>query len=364
MSSQLIILDQYDLVELGKVSKLININEKRTFRKTKLITNTYTFNVDNDDDFFSVTKPGSIFHGSNWRYSLIKALNPDGIKIWEGIIMDIVRNHETKKARIICKNTFFNYRKEVVDYQSSSYETGASAFKNICDAVGFTKYNRKAFTDSDTQLDNANCKLRCNFNVEDGVSFMEAISKLAEYSNADLYVHNDELYFRHWQEFTGGVTITVEADRKGQLRKAPEASSPEKDILNDYEIDYEGSGETPATDANSGNFGAASRRKFGRKKLPAFRTGDNGQIVFENKTSASYIGKSYMNETNRDLTTRPEPPVKNIFSVPFDYERLIQLGTFFRFNFDEEGWENKVFDTYEFTSSEENDEIKIASYGV
>jgi hypothetical protein len=364
MSSRLIVLGRYDLVEEGKVKNLININEKKTFRKTKLITNTYSFECDNDDDFFSVTKPGSIFHGSNWRYSLIQAFDPDNNKIWEGVILDILRDHERKKARLICKNTFFTFRKEIVNYESSGWETGAAAFKNICDAVGFTKYNMKAYLDSNAQLDAAGCYLKCFFNTEDGMPFMEAISKVAEYSNADLYVHNDELYFVHWQPFTGGVTITIEGDRKGELRKAPIVSQPEKDIINDFSIDYDGSDETPATDANSNNIGEASRTKFGIKKLPGFRTSSSGQIVFKDKTSATYMGESYIKETNRNWDTQPEPPQKNMFSVAFDYRKLITLGTFFRFNFSEEGWENKIFETFEFTKSEEGDEIKIVAYDV
>lgn len=363
MASRLIVLDRFDLIEEGKVQNLINVNEKKTFRKSKLITNTYSFNCDNDDDFFSVNKPSSVFHGSNWRYSLIKAFDPDNNKIWEGIILDILRDHERKKARIICKNTFFTYREEIVDYQSSAFETGAAAFKNICDAVGFTKYNIKSINDSDAQLDAAGSKLKCVFNIEDGVKFMEAISKVAEYSNADLYVHNDELYLKHFQPFTGGVTITIEGDRKGELRKAPAVSAPEKDIINDYSIDYDGSNEIPATDVNSNNIGLLSRNKFRTKKLPGFRTGSGGQIIFKDKTSATYIGESYIKETNRNWDTRPEPPAKNIFSVPFDYRKLIVLGTFFRFNFAEEGWEDKIFETFEFTKSEERDEIRVVSYG-
>jgi len=230
--------------------------------------------------------------------------------------------------------------------------------------VGFTKYNQKAYTDSDAQLDSASCYLQCNFNPEDGVSFMEAISKLAEYCNVDLYVHSDELYFQHWQPFTGGVTVTIEGDQKGEFKTAPKVSSSEKDIVNDYDIDYDGSDETPATDSNSNNIGLASRNKFGTHRLPAFRTGSGGQIIFKDKTSAIYIGETYIKETNRNYDTQPEPPRRAEFAISSDYRKLILLGTIFRINFSEEGWVEKLFETFEFTIDEKNDEIRIVAFEV
>jgi len=364
MNPRVIILGRYDLIERKYLKNILNLNEKKTFRKGKLITNEFTFDVDNYDDFFSVEKSGSGLHGTNWRYSTIEVYNEDNIKTWEGIIIDILRIHKTKKAKVFCKNSFFSFRKDIVNYQSSDWETGATAFKNICDSVNFEKYNEKAWGKSNDRLTDENCLLKCNFNTEDSVNFMDAVKKVAEYSNADLYVHLDELYFEHWQEFSGGVTITIEGDRRGEFKRSPEVDSPDKDIINDFAIDYDESGETPATDSNSDNIGEASREKFRIRLLPGFRTGSNGQIIFKDKISAKYIGNSYIRKTNRNLETNPEPPTRAKFSIFSRYKRHITLGTYFRVNFSEESWDEKNFETFEFTINEEKDEISIEAYGV
>jgi len=364
MNPKVLIFDNIDLFERGYVKNLFDVNEKKTFKKAKLITNTYNLEVDNVDDFFSANNPASLFSGSDWRYSGILIYNEDDNLIWEGIIVDIIRNHETKKATLVCKNTFFKYRRDLVIYQSSNWETGAAAFKNICDYVGFTKYNIKAYTDSNSKLDAEGCKLKCDFTQKDGVTFLEAIGKLADYNNADLYVHNDELYFVHWQPFVGGIKIHLEGDKKGVLKQAPIVSSPENNILNDYSIDYYESGDKPATDSNSDKLGVVSRNRYGIHKLEEMKTGSSQQIVFMDKASAVYIGNSYMYKTNKNLVTDPEPPQRNEFHLFSDHKDLIDLRTYFQLSFSEEGWDRKKFEVFEFTVNKEEDDIPIISYEV
>lgn len=360
MAKPQVLVLSYDIFDLGYVLKLSNISEEKTFRKSKFITNTYVIEVDNQDDTFSVEYSGSIFHGTNWRYSTVEVYNRDEILIWKGVIIDIERDYLRREAKIICKNSFFQYRNIIVDYQSSGWETGAEAFKNICDAVGFTNYNIKAYQDSHAILNTNDCKLKCNFNTEDGVKFMEAIDKLAEYSNADLYVHFDELYFSHWTPFTGGVKVTLDANIRGNFKEISRVMTPEKNIINEYSIDYEGSGETPATDANSNDIGSISRGKFGTYRLNQFRTGDNGQIVFMDKTSATYIGESYIRESHiGNVEVNPKIPAIVDFKTFSDFRELITLRTLTRLTFDREGWDGSIFEVFKFTANEDRDEIII-----
>jgi hypothetical protein len=357
------VLDE-DIFALGKVNDVINVNEMKTFKKSKLITNTYNIPVDNKDDYFSVGKPGSNFHGANWRYTSVPVYNSDGNKIWEGALFDIERNHIRKTATLVCKNTYFSFRNQIINYQSSTWETGATAFKNICDSVGFTKYNVASINTSDAQLDTNSCYLKCDITTDDGDTFIKVIEKLAELSNAYLYVHNDELYFVHWVPFTGGISVNLNGNNKGVLNKAPMVSSPEREIINDYSIDYYESGKNPATDSNSNNIGLKSRNKFGRYALPTFRTGSNEQIVFKDKTSAIYIGEGYIKKTNKNYDTNPEPKERIEFSLFADNDEWLDLQSFFNFTFDEEGYSNTTFETFEFDINEDKDEIKIVAYRV
>jgi hypothetical protein len=353
-----------DIFALGKVETMLNINEMKTFKKSKLITNTYTIPVFNTDDYFSINNPVSNFYNENWRYSDIIVKDRNDNKIWEGALYDIERNHEDKTANLICKNAYFAYRNNIINYQSSTWESGATAFKNICDSIGFKKYNLPSINTSNSQLVANGCKLMCDFQIDDGVSFIQAIEKLAEYSNAYLYVHNDEIYFVHWVPFVGTSSVLINGNKKGVLNSAPRISSPEKEIINEYSIDYYNSGRIPATDANSNNIGSLSRTKFGKYSLATFRTGTNQQIVFMDKASAIYIGEGYMNKTNRNISTDPEPPEKIMFSLFADNDDWLNLQSFFSFNFSEEGYENKIFEVFEFDINEDDDEINIVAYGV
>jgi len=223
-----------DIFDLGYVKSMLNVNEQKTYNKSKLITNTYDIPVINTDFYFSKSNPSSVFNGSNWRYSLVEVYNQDGNKIWEGALVDIEENYRDMTATLKCKNTYFGFRNNTIDYQSSTWETGAAAFKNICDSVGFEKYNLDSINASDSQLDDNGCKLKCDFLAEDGVGFIEAIEKLAEYNNAYLYVHNDELYFDHWIPFSGSTSVTLDGNVKGILKEAPIITSPEDDLINGY----------------------------------------------------------------------------------------------------------------------------------
>jgi hypothetical protein len=359
MNPQILLLGE-DIFE--RTLDFVNVNEMKTFNKSKLITNTYTIPVKNEDDFFTVNNSKSIFNGANWRYSTVIVNNGDGNKIWEGAIFDIKRNHITKQAEIVCKNTFFNFRNEIISYQSSTWESGAAAFQNICDNAGFTKYNTQSVNASDSQLVANGCKLMVDIETSDGKTFIQAIETLAELSNAYLYVHNDELYFVHWQEFTGGTTTTINGNRRGVLKTAPIVNSPENEIINQYSIDYYESGKNPATDTNSNVIGLKSRNRFGLYPLQTFRTGSNQQFVFMDKTSATYIGESYMNKTHKNLETDPQPKERNEFSLFADNDEWINLQSFFAFDFIEESWDGKIFETFQFTVDEDDDTLHIISY--
>ena len=86
---QVIILGNYDIYDLGYVTKLANISEQKTFQKDKLINNTYNLSVDNSDDFFSINNTNSIFSDINWLYNSINIINGEGEYIWNGIITNI-----------------------------------------------------------------------------------------------------------------------------------------------------------------------------------------------------------------------------------------------------------------------------------
>ena len=53
MSDPRILLANQDIWALGYASNIINVTEQKTFKKDKLITNSYNLTVENYDNFFS-----------------------------------------------------------------------------------------------------------------------------------------------------------------------------------------------------------------------------------------------------------------------------------------------------------------------
>jgi len=357
---QVLILGQ-DLIELGYVIKYPPVSEMRSFQNDKLITNVDEIEVNNEDDFFSINNPASIFKDINWLYTPIQRKDSNGIVTWDGNLISVPRNHTNKTAILRSKNSMYQFRNEAIDYHSSTFETAADAFKNICDDVGFTNYNMKAVEDSIAQLTANSCKVMVNINTSDGLTFQQVCEKLGEYSNSDVYNHANDIYFVHWQPYAGGASITL---NESDLKKLPSVIEDESELINDYNIGYDGDFGIPATDSNSNNIGSVSRDRFGTKSLAEMRSGTDGQIVFETKAAAIYIGEGYIKRTTKNYNTIPSPLSKISFEIFADNKNYINLQTKFRLNLSDEGWTNKIFEVFEFTVDEDNDSIVITAYEV
>lgn len=346
-----------DLFALGKVDKLANINEKKTFRKDKLISNSYNLEVNNQDDFFSVNNNKSPFKDLIWLYKPITIIDRREIIIWTGIITGIDRDHNTKKAVIKSKNSLFKFRKQNIEYTSADWETGASAFKNIADNIGFTDYDNASVQKSIDNL-TSNSKLKVNITKDNNMTFQAIAEKLGEYTNSDVYSHNGQINFVHWQAFDGTNKTSL---NEKDLKTLPKVTELEKEIINDYRIGYHNDDGTPATDANSNNIGVLSRTKFDTQSLPEMQSDTGRQISFENKAAAVYIGESYIRRTHKNLSTQPEPLTRIEHDLFSDQQQWIDLNTFYKLTLSDESWTGEPFEIFEFTINEETDNIKLIS---
>ena len=355
-----IILDNIDIYELGKVDKLAQINEKKTFKKDKLISNDYSFTVTNEDDFFSVNSPKSVFSGIDWLYSNIKATDTRGESVWDGVITNIMRNHETKKAIIKTRNSLFQLRNEIIDYQSEDWETGAQALINIASQIGFTDLDGPSISKSNTQLQANNSFLKANFNRSDNTTFQQVIEKLAEYTNSDAYSHLGKIYFKHFQPNQSGASVFL---KPKELKTTPTVVDDEKEVINQFSINYFDDNESPATDTNSDNLGELSRSRLGVKSLPEMRS-NKGQLIYRDKPSAVYIGNGYIRKTQKGLSTIPSPLSRISFSLYIDNRNWIDLNTIFGLTLPDEGWIDKLFEVFEFTIDEDSDNVSVVAYEV
>ena len=364
MADPRIIIANQDIYALGYVSNIAGINEKKTFQKDKLISNTYNLLVENYDNFFSINNSNSLFSGTNWLYEPIQVYNRDEELIWDGVITAIERNHNTKTAIVKSKNLFFKFRNDKVEYTSSDYETPAIAFKNICDTMGFTGYNEASINTSDALYVAAGCYTKLNINLSDNLSFQHCLEKMGEYGNADVYSHKNEIYYVHWVPFTGGVSVTLNANEKDKLKSLPIITEEERDLINQYNIGYEGDGGTAATDTGNNNIGLVSRNKLGVHSLREMRSSDDTQFMFKDLTSAVYIGEGYIRRSQKNLSTDPAPLTKIKFNIFSDNKEWLDLQSYFRLTLPDESWTDKIFEVFEFNISEDNDDISLLAYEV
>ncbi len=363
MSDPKVLLSGQDIYAKGYVKEIPKIQEKKTFKKDKLVTNEFSLNVINTDDFFSVGNSKSLYGGNNYIYEPFTITGRQGEIIWNGQVIDISRNHEKKLATIKSRNSLFKFRNEYIEYESSDWETGANAFKNISDAIGFKDYDNTAVTNSINRLTAAGALLEANFNKSNKLTFQKAIEKLAEYSNADAYSHDGRVYFVHWIPFAEGISINLTID---DLKTKPVVSNLEKEIINDYLIGYDSDGGIGAIDSDNNNIGEISRKTqlFGTKQLPELRSGDGNMIVYKNLATAVYIGEGYIKRTQRAVATNPTSLQKITLSLYADHKDWITLQSFFTLTLADESWTQKIFETFDFTINENKDDIKITAIEV
>jgi hypothetical protein len=362
MAEPRVLIFGQDIYALGYVPRIDNILERKTFRKDKLVANTYDLTVDNSDDYFSINNSRSPFNNSNWLWTPIQVYNRDEELVWDGNLWRIDRNHNTKTAVLKSKNAFYEFRKTMIEYESSTWETPATAFKNLCDAYGYTNYNEASVSKSISQYEDAGCYIKCNFNISDNVTFQHAIEKIGEYGNADVYAHLNDTYFVHWVPFTGGVSILLDATERDKLKSLPIVTEDETTLFNDYSIGYDGDGGVAAIDSANGNIGNISRTKWGVHSLPELRSDIDAQIRYQNLTSAVYIGEGYIRRTHKNLLKQPQPLTAIRFNIFSDNKEWITLQSYFNHTLPDESWTAKTFEVFEFTINEEEDDIEIFAY--
>jgi hypothetical protein len=358
----LILNDEIDLVAENKVDKIIKLSDKKSFKKDKLVINQITQKVKNFDNFFSVNNNESVFKNINWRFQPYKVYEDSGELLFDGIIRDVVRDHGNKLANIIVVDELFKYQKEKIEYESSDWETPSAAAKNIMDAIGFTNYNEASFTTSTNQYETNNCYIKVNFNKSANVTLQSALDKLGAIGCADVYSHRNNVYFQHWQPFTGGVSIFL---TQSNIRNKVVVSQMDSEIINQYRIGYRNDGDTPVTDSNvTTSIGTLSQTKFGIREMGEIRGREGTDIIFKDAVSAQYIGECYIKRTNKNHDTDPEPLIKIQLELPFTFEDWIDLQTYFALTLSDEDWVEKKFEIFETEIDYTVNNIKIVAYEV
>lgn len=352
---------RFDVYQRGYIRKINPVTESRTFQRSKLIINDYDLDVKNFDNFFSVDNLGSSFNRISWRYDSVEVRSKDDILIWKGIITDIQRDHKTKQAKIVTKNSLFKERYRLVNYYSTTWETPAGALKNILDAVGYTKCDADSITESGSIQALNGLYVKCRFTPENDMTLQQAIEKLADFSCSDAYLHDDILYFRHYRKPSTGTNINL---TEKDLLRAPTVESLEDDIINDYSIRYYGDSGTAITDATANNIGAGSRERYGQHSLAFIDGTKNSDIIIRDVAAAKYIGECYIRRTHSGLQINPRPLTKIAIGIPYNYRYQVTLQDKFRLTLSDESWNAKLFEIFEFTIDYDENILLLTAYEV
>lgn len=352
--ARLLVLDQ-DLIDLGYTIDLPNTTERKTFKRDLLFTNEFDFKVNNIDNFFSTNNSYSIFNGADWLYSSVELYNDDDILIWDGLLTNIRCDHRTKTAVLETTDKLYQQRTKYIEYESSSAENPATALYNIFVQEGFTGYNNKSLQDSIAYLDSNSVLVNVNINKSDNCTLVQAIDLLSVYSAADAYSHLGDVYFKVWQPITS-ASVIFNTNSTNKLKSMPIINYLEKDLINQYSIDYKDA-VSPVTD--SVNYGAASRAKFGVRELDQIRSGNNKQIVIDDVASAKWIGEQYMKRSHYNISVSPRPLIAIQFDIDIYFKDYISLETIFELTLPDESWSSKLFEVYEFRHNEDQRNINI-----
>jgi len=351
-----VLINNLDIYELGLVTGLPTTSERKSLNEDKTTANQYELLVNNFDNSFSINHYKFLLDKNNWLYNSVIVKNQEDEIIWNGVITNIIRDHNDKRATIISKDIRFKFRNEIIEYESVDWETVANAFKNIADDIGFTEYNINSVLTSIATLTNNNCYVKVNFNKSDGITFQQAGEKLAEFANADFYLSKNKLYFTAWKELQSNPTVTITED---DFESMPVISESERDIINDFSIGYYGDNEIPATDSNNNNIGYKSRLKYGIKTLPEMRSNERAQIIYKDLTSALYIGEGYIKRSNLNYNTNPRPRTQISFTIKSDFKKYIALDSFIKITLSDENWNNKIFEIFSFEINEDDNLINV-----
>ena len=359
MANPQVIVAGIDLWDKGYVKDFRSVSQQKSYQKDKLTTNSYSFEARNFDDFFSINNNDSIFVGTDWLYEDVLIKDRNSVTIWDGVLTGITRNHDTKIATIHSRDKLFTLRNRIIEYESSDWETIGDAFVNLCTQEGFTTYEKKIAADSIINYTANSCYVKVNINLSDKLTFQQACEKFGEYGNANVFMYNNIMYFDHWVPFSGTADITITDD---DFKKKAIVYDNEKDMINDYSIGYYSDNDVPATDLNTDNIGINARNRYGTKSLPELRSSE-GQIIFKDKPSASYIGQGAIKRSVANYSKQARP----IIGAQFDlfvskFRDFIDLNTYASITFSDEEWNNKVFEINSFGIDEESDTISITVF--
>ncbi len=366
-----IIINGFDIYKAGYVAKLFNVTEQKTFARSKLIFNDFNLDVNNFTDAFSRDNPKSLFYGLR-LYQPVQIYNRDGLLIFDGVMLNLTRDHIAKTASIEISDTMQTFARTKVEYFSADWETPAMAVKNLMDKYNASdNYDLASIQTSDALYHAANngngVFIKCDIELNANTYLTNFIEKLAEIGCADAFIHKNLIRFDHWKTFTKPASSLINLDIS-DLIQAPNISILFSEVVNDYRIRYAGDNGIAVTDSTAPgvghNIGALSRQNLAVYSLPELRTTETSQVAIKDVNSAVYFGECLIRRTHTNLLTNPNPLQVIDIILPIQDREWIDILSYFALTFPEEGWDKKIFEVMKISYDDDENQILLTAYEV
>jgi hypothetical protein len=342
-----------------RVKSLPAITETKEFNFSKITNNTFSFEAENIDGLLGLQNDESIFANTDWYNGAVNITGWQGTALWKSKLIDVAPNYQNRPptTKITTKSTLYTFKDRKISYTSSTWETPADSFKNICDQEGFTNYDSGSVSQSKSAFVAASCYWKIDINADDGQSFQNTIEKIAETSNSRLYSYLNNLYFRHWTPYNGGASIFI---KEKNLRSKPVISNNRNIFYNQYDIGYIGS-----RVSDTAGIASASRAKYGITSPGEFATGSVDEMIYyKNLTSAQYIGESIIKRGHKNLSTNPQLLAQIACQVDYEFAPEFNLDSYIKLDFKDEDWNQKLFEILSYTINENTRSLTITALEV
>ena len=358
-----IIINGYDVYKAGLIAKLFNVQEEKTFKKSKLIFNDFSLDANNFNNDFSRDNPRSIFYGKR-LYLPVQIYNRDAVQIFSGVTLNLTRNHVDNTASREVADSLATYSRTKITYQSADWETPALAVKNIMDAYGAAAYyDLPSIMASDALYRANNAYIRCDVRLNANCYLTGFIEKIAEIGCADAYIHNNLIRFDHWHYFTRPASSVVNVDIS-HLLSAPKIEILFSEIVNDYRVRYNGDNGIATTDADNNNIGVLSRQNLSVFSMPEIRSTDTSQVQIKDLTTAVYFGECLIRRTHTGLLTNPNPLQTVEIELPIQDREWLDITSHIALTFPEEGWNSKIFEIMKILFDDDANKISLTCYEI
>jgi hypothetical protein len=342
-----------DFIKEGWINSFPVLEYERTFGEDQLTLPEISIELDNSENSFSVDNPKSLFYGRNYINEIVEMIEGNLI-LFKGAIINLKENDRTWKT-ILKGRSFLNKDRynRVIYSSGGTWETPATAAKKIFDDLGIKNLNNTSFVNAENYYNSNNVLIKVNVTFDDEMNLFEVMDEIAAHSAADIYEFNGLVYFQNYTENSPGSKKIIEAN---DLKAAPILEMDEKNIINQYLIEYDGGGSVEDTIET----GLNSRKVFGTRYSE--RLTGAGIITFKDATAADFIGQNTIKMTHYDLSKLAKGRRSINIVIDYNNSTWIDLRSFFKLNYPSKNWNEKLFEVFKIRRDKENGNIEIKAY--